>query len=442
MISRHTAVAVLALLLSPAWAAPQSKTPQQKSSTRVSPPAKPAADPLAPEVDAAQQALNRKDYPAAIALLGKVVAARPGQALPHFELGYAYSELKQFDQAAAEYRRAIALNPQLAAAHMNLGLVLRESDPAAAVASFRRAADLLPDQGRPHFLAGQTLEASGHLAEAVAEYRSAVRLTPTDAEMRMALGRALLRSGHADEAESQFRAAIPLAGDSGPARLGLAETLLRENKNADAATAYAAYLQLSPRDREARIEYAMVLQNLNRVDDALAQLDRVDQDSQPTLDTLKFRASLYLQENKWSQAAPVLEKALALSPNDAELHAWLGRAEMSLREYPAAERELRRSLALDPKPLAPLRDLADVLYLSQRCPAALSALDLLAQRTTPAPMTWFIRATCYDRLRQRQEAVTAYQKFLDLDGGSNPDQDFQARARMELLLREMGKQKR
>jgi Flp pilus assembly protein TadD len=424
------------------WAAPQSQASPPKSQVPESTAAKPNADPLATQIAAAQQALDRKDYATAIPLLRKIAAARPSQALPHFELGYVYSELKQYDQAASEYRRAIALDPQMAAAHINLGLVLRDSDPAAAVESFRRAAALLPDQGRPHYLAGQTLEASGRLAEAVEEYRSAVSLAPNDAEMRLALGRALLRSGRTAEAESQFRDAIPLARGTGQARLGLAETLLQEQKNAEAAGAFAAYLRQEPGDGDARIEYAVALQNLDRLDDALAQLDRVEQDTPPTPETLKFRASLYMQEKKWKEASAALDKAVAFYPNDAELHAWLGRSEMSLRDFPVAERELRRSLALDPKPIGPLQDLADVLYLSKQYPAALAALDLLARRQTPVPMSWFVRATCYDKLGRVQEAAASYWKFLDADGSSHPDQDFQARERLKLLLRELSLRKR
>ena len=80
------------------------------------------------------------------------------------------------------YRRAIELDPKLVAAHINLGLVLLDSDPAAALASFRRAADLTPTEGRPHYLEGRALERSGKLPEAIEEYRSAAAMTPKDAD--------------------------------------------------------------------------------------------------------------------------------------------------------------------------------------------------------------------------------------------------------------------
>ena len=124
------------------------------------------------------------------------------------------------------------------------------------------------------------------------------------------------------------------------------------------------------------------------------------------------------------------------------MHAALGHAKLESRDFGGAERELRHSLELDPAALGPLRDLAVAYHLSGQCPAALATLDQLAQRETPAAVHWFFRALCYDKLRQQPEAVAAYQKFLELDGGRNPDQEFQARQRLRILLRELENRRR
>src|SRR5438132_1551215 len=63
---------------SPSAASTQSK-PQQVSSA--------TADPLAPLLAQAQAALDRNDFAAAIPLLQKIAAAKPNDALPHFEMG-------------------------------------------------------------------------------------------------------------------------------------------------------------------------------------------------------------------------------------------------------------------------------------------------------------------------------------------------------------------
>lgn len=397
------------------------------------------ADPLATLLAQAQDALDRKDFAAAIPLLEKIAAARASDALPHFELAFAYSGLKKSAEAIAEYRRAVSLDPKLAPAHLNLGLELLESDPISAADSFRRAAELLPGQSRPLYLLGQALERGGRRSEAIQQYHAALAITPKDDAILFALSRALLADGQLAPAEANFRELLVLKPDSAPAQLGLAESLLSQQKTAPAAEALADYLKKVPDDTHARFELAVALENLNRLDDSLHELDQLDQHAAPAPDSLKLRGSIYLQQKKWPDAGASLEKAVAASPDDTQLHLWLGQAKMELHDYAAAEKELRRCLELSPGNSDALRQLVPVYYLSGQYGPTISTLDLLAKRETPAPLDWFFRALSCDKLGRKAEAAEAYRKFLELDRGQRPDQEFQAQARLELLLRELSR---
>jgi tetratricopeptide (TPR) repeat protein len=444
---RHLAAFVLVAFLAlplPSALFPQtpSRTPPNSQSTassksQQSPPS--SADPLVPLLAQAQDALDRKDFAAAIPLLEKIASAKPAEALPHFELGFAYSGLNKNPEAITEYRRAISLDPKLAPAHLNLGISLRDSDAAAAAESFRRAVDLLPGQPRPIYLLGEALDRSGKRSEAIEEYRAAAALAPKDDVILFALARALLADGQNSASESGFRQLLSLKPDSAPAQLGLAESLLAQQKTAEAVDLLADYLRKVPGDSHARFERAVSLQDLNRFDDSLHELDQLDKSEAPTADSLKLRGSIYLQQKKWAEADTSFQKALAASPADAQLHMWAGQTKMELHDYTAAEKELRRSLELAPGNSDGLRELVGVYYLSGQYETTLSTLDLLAQRETLTPLSWFFRALSCDKLGRKPEAAAAYQKFLELDRGERPDQEFQAQARLTLLLRELGK---
>ncbi len=417
-------------------AAPASSRPAQSKASA------PAADPLAPLLAQAQDALDHNDFAAAIPLLEKIAAAKPSDALPHFELGFAYTGLKKSPEAIAEYRRATSLDPNLAPAHLNLGIALLDADPAAAVGSFRRAAELFSGQSRPVYLMAEALERSGKRSEAIEQYRAAAALAPQDDAIVFALGRALLADGQTSAAESDFRRLLALRPDSAPAQLGLAESLLSQQKTAEAVDALRDYLLKAPDDRHARLERAVALQDLNQFDESLRELDRVDDGAMPSVESLKLRGSIYLLQKKWTDAQASLGKALAASPTDAQLHLWMGQAKMELHDYSAAESELRRSLELAPAHSDALRELVGVYYLSGQYEATLSTLDLLAQREAQTPLNWFFRALSCDKLGRKPEAAAAYQKFLELDLGERPDQEFQAGARLKLLLRELGRTSR
>jgi Flp pilus assembly protein TadD len=413
-------------------------------------PAKPPAssstrekeDPLAPLLKQANDAIDKMDFAAAIDPLQKYIAQRPDEPYPHFQLGYAYAGLKRGDDARQEFSRAIALDPKMAAAYQNLGLVLMDSDPAAAASAFLHQSELQPTESRPHFLAGLCLEHGGKFPEAIEQYRAALALSPKDYESHFGLGRALLRTNDAAGSEEQFRAAIAVRGDAALARLGLASALLAEKKYEAASDAYADYLKFNPEDPSAHFDRASALLNLSRFDEALAELDRSDASAAPSAEALKMRGEIHMQQKKWKEAADALKQAILLAPQDSELTEWFGHANIELRDYPTAVRILEQVYAHNPQSADALRDLSDAFYLNENYAAALDAMDRLAKLETPKPGSWFVRAICYDKLSRRAEAIEAYQKFLDQDGGQHDTQDFQARHRILVLQRELGQSKK
>lgn len=417
----------------------QRKTPAKPPAT--SPPQEKEV-PLAPLLQQANDAIDKMDFPAALDPLQKYIAQRPDDPYARFQLGYAYAGLKRPEEAKAEFSRAIALDPKMAAAHLNLGLVLMDSDPGAAADAFRRAAELQPTESRPRFLAGFSFEHAGKFPEAVEQYRAALALSPKDYESHFALGRVLLRSNDAAGAEEQFRAAIASRGDAAPARLGLASALLAQKSYEAGSDALAEYLKLNHGDGSAHFDRASALLNLGRFDEALAELDRSGAGAAPSADTLKMRGEIYMQQKKWQEAGDALKQAIAMSPQDSELAEWIGHVDIELRDYPGAVRILEQAYAQNPQSADALRDLANAFFLTENYAAALDAMDRLAKLETPKPGSWFVRAICYDKLSRRAEAIEAYQKFLDQDGGQHDTQDFQARHRILVLQRELGQSKK
>jgi Flp pilus assembly protein TadD len=178
----------------------------------------------------------------------------------------------------------------------------------------------------------------------------------------------------------------------------------------------------------------------DQFDAADAALGRTDS-AKPSLELLKLRADIQIGREKWDDAIQTLQEAVALAPGEAALHGGLGRVYMQKRYFPAAEKELRAALHLDGKNLAYRKDLSSTFFLAGNYPAALATLDEIAKVERPIAGTWFIRAICYDKLKQPKPALEAYQKFLDLDQDKNPDQVWQAQQRSKVLKR-MLEQKR
>jgi len=388
----------------------------------------------------AQKAVDQNDYARAAALLGDFLKDHPENAAAHFQLAFAYGELKRTDESVAEYRRAIEIDPSFSEAHLNLGLtLLNRGDNSGAATQFLHAVELMPGQAKPRYLAGLALERAGKLPEAIQQYEQAGAADTKGYEIYFRWGLTLERVGRAADAEDRLRQAIALRPDFAPAHLALAGALLDEKKSDAAAAELAEYLKQNPNDTNARMQLASALNNSGKPAEALAELDRADAIAAPDVPRLKLRASISISQKDWDGAVRALSAAATQEPGDAGLHAELGRIYLEKRDFANAERELRRALSINPNEEGTLGNLITTVYLAGNYPAALDLLDIQEKRMAATPFMLFLRATCYDKLHRNAEAAAAYQQFLDADQGRDDKEEFQARERLKVLLRELNK---
>jgi len=391
-------------------------------------------NPLNESLDEAQKDIDKGDFAAAIDPLQKVIAAEPDVAFPHFQLAYVFTALRRDTEARAEYERVIAIDPKMAAAYLNVGILLLDKEPAEAVPPLKKAVELTPAESRPRFLLGVAQERSGDFVGAAETFEGAGRLDPRDTEILDRLGALYLRLQRPADAEAKFRAVLDSKPGDSAALLGLAKSLDAQSKPG-VTEAFQSYLKVQPADKAARDRLIFLLVAQQKYDLALAEIDRADTAYGPTGASLRERADIFVAEKKWDDAIATIRKAVALAPDDAELHGGLGRLLMQRRDFPSAEKELRIALILDPSNLVYLKDLSSTYYLGGNYTAALATMDEIAKREKPIAFTWFIRGLCYDKLNQPKPALAAYETFLSMTTDKNTDQVWQATERSKVLRR-------
>jgi Flp pilus assembly protein TadD len=418
---------------------------QTVGTSRTKIPQDPAAIELNRLLAAAQAAVDIQDYASAAQDYRDYLAKKPDDAVVHYDLGYAYTALEKPADAKSEYEKAIALDPKMAAAYQNLGVTLIPTDPAAAIEPLQHAAELMPEDARTKWLLGVALEATKKDALAIEQYQAAEKLDPNNSDIRNSLGFALLRNGRPAEAETEFRAALtmhPTGEPTNQAHKGLLQALLAEKKNDEAAKEMGAYLAAHAHDASLELEHASLLVEAGKDDEALAELDKAATDGPESLRALKLRALIYFHKKQYDNAVPVLTKATALAPQDPELTAQLGHAYLEKKDYANAVPVLVAALNMNQQSMDVLKDLVAAEYLNKNYAATLHGLDVLAQKETPSLGSWFVRATCYDKLGQAAPALDAYKKFLEMNKDENSDMYFEATARVRTLTRELANHKR
>jgi len=397
---------------------------------------------------AAADAVKKQDFETAAQDYQDYLSKKPDDASVHYNLGYTYTALERPDDAKAEYEKAIALepaNPQMEPAYRNLGMTLLAKDPAAAIDPLERAAELQPQDAQAKWLLGTALERSGKLGPAIEQFEAARKLDDHDVGINASLAYARLSAGRFAEAEAAYRATLALNPEGATLRqahLGLANSLVEQKKLTEAVPELAAYLELAPHDTAVRIERASALVDLGKDDDALEELDRAAAAGPETLEALKLRSQIYWERKRYDDAIPVLEKAAALAPRDPNIADRLGRVYLEKKDYPNALHWLVAAYDMKPAANDLLGEVVEAEYLNKNYALALSALDALSKREELPATSWYLRATCYDKLGQLSEALDAYQKFLQLNKDENSDMYFVSTSRVRTLTRELKDKKR
>ncbi len=181
----------------------------------------------------------------------KAIELKPDYAEAFVNLGRALEKQGKPAEAETACRRAIELKPELVQAHNSLGAVLSNDkrDYAGAVAAFRRAIALDPNDAVPHANLGITLKKMGQTDAAVAEYREAIRIDPRNSKAYINLGAILSNvKGDYDGAIACFRRAIALRPDDWQAHDNLGITLERAGQYAAAEAAFREADRLQPNE--------------------------------------------------------------------------------------------------------------------------------------------------------------------------------------------------
>ncbi len=388
-----------------------------------------------PELMQAEADIERADYAAAEPLLRKLVAQDPKSYVGWFDLGFVENALGKLDDSIAAYRKSVASKPDVFEANLNLGLqlaksgqpdaetflraatqlkptsnaaeghyrawlslgqVMEKSKPEEALAAYRQAATLQPNEDEPHLAAGQLLQQENRFADAQKEYKQALVLDPHSTDATIGLANIYMHGRRFPEAEDYLRKLLADHADSAPVHIQLGRVLAAEGKNDAAIAELQAGIKLTPGD------------------DA-AQRDLAD---------------LYGTAGKNDLAEAAYRGLLAAHPNEAELHRRLGQALLRQKKFPEAQQEFIAAVKLKPDLGEAYGDLAFAAGENKDYSLTIRALDARAKLLPETAITYFMRASAYDHLRDLKNAAANYHFFLNTANGKYPDEEWQAKHRL------------
>jgi tetratricopeptide (TPR) repeat protein len=133
---------------------------------------------------AAEAVERNRDWRDDFTLLQVTVRQSPGSGWVRDTLAGVYVERDAFDKALDEERQAVQDEPRWAIFRRKLGYLLLPKDPNAAAAEFQKAIELDPSAAQSYCDLGLAFETAGEPKRAAAEYAKALHLAPQLQEAR------------------------------------------------------------------------------------------------------------------------------------------------------------------------------------------------------------------------------------------------------------------
>jgi tetratricopeptide (TPR) repeat protein len=391
-----------------------------------------------PELIKAEELIQKNNYAAAEPLLRNVVNGDPSNYVAWFDLGFAESGLGKVDDSIAAYRKSVAAKPDIFESNLNLGLQLAKAGQSDAQQFLRAATQLKPTS---HVVEGQARAwlSLGHVIEttkpdeALAAYREAATLQPKDAEPHLAAGLLQEKQEKFFDAEHEYKQAVALDPSSSDAVTGLANIYMRGRRFPEAEAELRKLVAAHPDQAAARIQLGRVLAAEGKNDDAIAELEAGAKLAPADASLQRDLADLYVTARKYDQAEAAYRALVNANPGDGALHQSLGKALLEQKKFLDAQKEFLVAVKLKPDLGTAYGDLAFAASENKDYPLTIKALDARAKFVPDEPITYFLRASAYDHLKDIKRASLNYHLFLKTANGKYPDQEWQAKHRLIAL---------
>jgi serine/threonine protein kinase/tetratricopeptide (TPR) repeat protein len=263
------------------------------------------------------------------------------------------------DQAAQEYQQVIDLEPNNVAALQGMGHIYeKEGRFQDAEHAFRRAAELRPKDWDGFSELGNFYDRNGHHREAIAPLQHALKLTPDNSIVLCNLGNVYLNSNDPalfSEAEKAYRESIAIS-PTYQAYAGLGTLYGQEQKFEQAASETRNALDLDDQDYAVWTNLMQAYEGIPNLEKAAAARD---------------------------QAITRAERALATNANNADPHAELALLLARKGYRDSAQEHIRAALAMAPKDLNVLAEVADAYEVLGDRTQAIHHLELAISNGFP-----------------------------------------------------------
>lgn len=289
---------------------------------------------------------NREDFDSALGYIDLSLKLDPGSAAACLVRGRILDGLGRGDDAVEMFERALAFDESSHRASHALAKHFTYKKPETALEYINKAIDASPLEGSYYDTKAKILLHMGKREEALSCYDLAMEASPHNPEYPYQKAELLFSDGNTAAATVEYRKAMALDEAHIPSLCRLAA--LYEESQPDLALTYVnTVTSMDNQNRGAALLKAKLLHQLGEINAAAAQYRRLLSGDSVYHEALGGYAALLVHDDP-AAAVEYYEKAIAIAPKIADYHVGKARAHEKLEQIPAAIKEYKTAVALDP----------------------------------------------------------------------------------------------
>lgn len=330
-------------------------------------------------------------------------------------LGIAYDGQGRFQQAEQAYRKALELNPKFVRARDDLGMSLyRGGNVPAAQQQFARALALDPKNFTANYNLGLIAQKSKRYKESQKYLETARGQAPSDPQVLLALATAYLGTGETERALSVARRGISFDPDNPRIRSSWGALFLEWKQFAEAAEQLEHARALEPQDFEVIYDLGQAYIHLGKyaeAEDAFLHCVSVQGDS---VDALYQLAVVYTRSNHADEAIQMLVRARQLAPKRPDVLLLLARESIQEGFVEDAAEVLEECVKIDPDKIEPHLLLGEVFSRNKEFPKALAEYETVVRLEPTNPEYHMLVGRTLKYLGRDAQAEQSLRRALQL----------------------------
>jgi len=265
-------------------------------------------------------------------------------------LGNAYQDVGNTDQAMASLQWAVYINPSLAESRLNLGnIYMRKGRTDDAITEYQQAVKINPDDGKGHNNLGTAYQRREWLKDAVNEYTAAIRLDSNYIDAYRNLSATYRKLNRLAEARAIIVQAMEMEPRNAYLYCDLADIYSQGDDYDEAISRYEKALKLKSNLAEAYLGLGGCYNKLKQHEKEIEAYRKALAINPDMFAALANLGNAYFAKGDYDVAIEQFNKALKVNPDDSKVQYNIGAAYSNKGDYAKAVKYHLKTIELDPQ---------------------------------------------------------------------------------------------